>query len=164
MMNLTPSDIERFHDSYQPEPNSGCWLWAKRLNGSGYGIMSVRSRRLGAHRVAYSIHNGDITDGLFVCHKCDVRSCVNPDHLFLGTTRENILDAKRKGRLHRWAGARSGEANPKAVLSRDAVKLIRKIVAADITTKKEIADAFNVSRSNISMIASGELWKDCAHD
>lgn len=83
----------------EPEPNTGCWLWCGCYSDD-YGMM----RPLGlaqpdkAHRIAYRLFVGPITDGLYVCHHCDVTECVNPDHLFLGTAKDNAQDAMRKGR------------------------------------------------------------------
>lgn len=90
-----------------PEPNCGCWLWLGTINQDGYGVMRHDGRTQGAHRVSYEIFRGPITDGLFVCHRYDVRSCINPDHFFLGTHRENMEDKARKGR-GRGRGAGKG--------------------------------------------------------
>jgi hypothetical protein len=81
-----------------PEPNTGCWLWEGPVNFFGYGL-SHHSR---VHRLAWEEANGPIPDGLFVLHRCDVPSCCNPDHLFLGTHQDNADDKKRKGRDDCW--------------------------------------------------------------
>ncbi len=88
---LTPSQIERFHRSYLADPNSGCWLWALSLSPKGYAYMSVGGKKLRTNRISYALHKGPVPDGLDVDHKCNVRCCVNPDHLQLLTHRENIL-------------------------------------------------------------------------
>lgn len=85
-----------------PEPNSGCLLWMGRTDHDGYGRMDVvdsaGKRSLSAHRVAFELEFGEITNGLFVLHRCDTPLCINPDHLFLGTQKENCQDTARKGR------------------------------------------------------------------
>jgi hypothetical protein len=92
---------------------NGCWLWqgfiaprvplktgkgAGKVSKGGYGSIGYRGRNLGVHRVVWMIHNGPQPKGMHVCHSCDVRRCVNPDHLWLGTNRENITDMVKKGR------------------------------------------------------------------
>lgn len=81
-------------DKVSPEPNSGCWLWIGAVNEFGYGVTG-KGR---AHRISYEQHKGVIPAGLCILHKCDVPSCVNPDHLFAGTKRDNLVDMYRKGR------------------------------------------------------------------
>lgn len=90
----------RWQDRVIPEPNSGCWLWDGRYSNAGYGTYGGgRAReRVQAHRLAWEEMNGPIPDGLFVLHKCDVRGCVNVDHLFLGTAKDNTRDMMAKGR------------------------------------------------------------------
>ena len=90
---------EVFGDSYSPEPNSGCWLWIGSKWSCGYGRISRRGEEGQAHRLSWRLFHGPIPVGLFVCHTCDTPACVNPEHLFLGTSRDNALDAKHKGRL-----------------------------------------------------------------
>lgn len=79
-----------------------CWLWTGGIDRRiGYGQVSLFGRSVKAHRYAWVLHRGPIPDGLFVCHTCDVRHCVNPAHLWLGTNLENMRDAQAKGRLRR---------------------------------------------------------------
>lgn len=91
-----------FNDNYVPEPNSGCWLWIRRYTrGMGYGSFQInRQKNVRAHRHSWEIHKGPIPAKTHVLHRCDVPSCVNPDHLFLGTAKDNMLDKAAKGRHH----------------------------------------------------------------
>lgn len=108
---------DRIIANVEPEPNSGCWLWTAGLGGSGYGALRYGTPTR-AHRVSYMVFVGPITDGLFVCHRCDTPLCVNPDHLFLGTAKDNAVDAMRKGRLchqHQTHCANGHERTPENV-------------------------------------------------
>ena len=75
-----------------------CWLWSGSVTSAGYGDIQINYKRYSTHRYFYMKAFGDIPEGLHVLHKCDVRNCVNPDHLFLGTNLDNIKDAMKKGR------------------------------------------------------------------
>ncbi len=76
-----------------------CWLWTGFLNNKGYGQIGVANNKLAyTHRVSYALYIGEIPKGLLVLHKCDTPACLNPEHLFLGTQKENMQDCKRKGR------------------------------------------------------------------
>lgn len=95
---------ERFDAKYIPEPNSGCWLWFGAIGGEDdRGYISLKEndgpvKQVGAHRISWCLHRGKIPGGMHVLHHCDVPSCVNPDHLWLGTHQENMADKMRKGR------------------------------------------------------------------
>ena len=94
---------DRFWPKVNKNDPSGCWLWTAKARlreyGSIAGVVNGQRRPLYAHRVAWELAHGEIPDGLSVLHKCDVPLCVNPDHLFLGTQKENLADARQKGRL-----------------------------------------------------------------
>ena len=89
---------EHFDELYMPVPESGCWIWLRGVDKDGYGKAQVDNRHTRAHRLSYQMHKGEIGEGLCVCHKCDVTSCVNPNHLFLATNPQNTEDKRRKGR------------------------------------------------------------------
>lgn len=108
--------MDRFFSKVHMVPEAGCWIWAGCISGeTRYGaFMLSRGKQMGAHRASWIIHRGPIPEGMFVCHKCDTRECVNPDHLFLGTHTDNMQDCSRKGRTSRPYGRLSGKA--KAVI------------------------------------------------
>ena len=89
--------MDRFWQKVNVTPT--CWLWTASQNSDGYGVFSLDARTLRAHRVSWTLHAGKIPEGLCVLHSCDVRNCVRPAHLFLGTQRDNMVDASQKGRL-----------------------------------------------------------------
>lgn len=139
--------LTRFCEKVSPEPNSGCWLWAGALTTGGYGYIQKggRSGAITASRLAYTLFKGEVPDDMIVCHRCDVRCCVNPDHLFLGTNAVNYQDMINKGRL------RSPDCIP--------VKLTPQQVA-DIRTRRmrqvDFAKMYGVSESLVSRILSGQ--------
>lgn len=92
-------ELESFlENNSMPVTESGCRIWLAGINDSGYGCLHVAGKTLKAHRVSYEIHKGKIPAGLCVLHKCDVRCCIEPSHLFLGTVKENVADMFAKKR------------------------------------------------------------------
>ena len=80
-----------------PCPPSGCWLWDGGVNPSGYGVLGIIGRNQRAHRVSFEEFNGPIPEGMHVLHRCDVKSCVNPNHLYAGTVQDNANDRVKRG-------------------------------------------------------------------
>lgn len=148
--------IQSFHSKYV-KLESGCWEWKAGRFERGYGKFNKRASKYGissyAHRASWQIHFGEIPDGMQVCHKCDNPCCVNPEHLFLGSAKDNMEDASHKGRMYGWKRP-SGENHGRAKLSRDQVELIRE----DPRPRRVIAESFGVSLSRVSKIKQGVTW------
>lgn len=136
-------------------PTGDCWLWTGYKLQNGYSMIGRGPKSSGqeyVHRVSFMIHVGRMpAKGLYVCHKCDVRSCVNPAHLFEGTPQENNQDMAAKGRCiyHK------GEAHYRAKLAESDVRQIR---TSDLSAKVA-ADRFAVSLTTIYAIRRLELWR-----
>jgi hypothetical protein len=151
---------ERFHQKYEKK-ESGCWEWTGAITGQGYGNIYNKTKDgeykyYNAHKASWLIHNGQIEDGKQVLHKCHNKSCVNPNHLYLGDHKQNAIDAVENDD---WNTPNlEGENNPNAKLSEDDVKLIRRAYNQGEKTTKELAETYPVSRSYIYMILNEECW------
>lgn len=126
------------------EDESGCWLWLGAVKSNGYGNVVVNRRTVMAHRYSWERHHGPIPDGLYVLHRCDVRRCVRPDHLFLGTAAENTADMMRKGR----------QRSPIRRLD-DAVRAAIRAAALSGTRQHVLAEQHGIAQSTVSNIVRG---------
>ena len=163
MSRETTPAINRVLNRIEPLPWSGCWIFTGALNEFGYGIVGRGGRGQGndrAHRITYSHFVGKIPDGMFVCHHCDVPSCCNPDHLFLGFALDNTRDCWKKGR-----GVSPpenphvvGEVHPLAKLTADKVIEMRRL-RKEGKSLNTLASMFGVHSVTVLKITRRERWK-----
>jgi hypothetical protein len=135
----------RFHRGYETHAN-GCLLWKRAKDKDGYGLITSGpdKRSLRAHRVAWILEHGVIPERMLLCHRCDNKSCVNHEHLFLGTPADNSADMTSKGRQA-------------SKLSSEQVQMIRVLGAARVP-QREIAELIGTSPSNVWAILKGITW------
>lgn len=147
---------------------SDCWEWTGARLPAGYGVFWVNGKNEGAHRVSWQLHKGPIPDGLWVLHKCDNPRCVRPDHLFLGTPKDNTQDCQRKGRggdsgIGDWVLQNvhlipHGEEHSQAKLSAEAVSIIRAELRSG-KSQRSLARHFKVNQSTVRDIAINKTWR-----
>ena|SRR3990167_1266743 len=134
-----------------------CWKWDRPSKGTGYGQIALHHTKMSsAHRVSWRLAFGPIPQGQWVLHKCDVRHCVNPKHLFLGSPKDNSNDALNKQRL--CMGSRQWNSK----LTEAKVATIRRLYRSGLRTQVELAKQFGVIQGNISHIIVGRSWKHVA--
>jgi hypothetical protein len=134
----SPEYFEECTDKASGPLDTDCWLWNKAIDEAGYGRFGKTS--LYAHRESYGLFVGTVPEGMIICHECDVRACVNPKHLFIGTYQDNNDDMIEKGRDRKFR-----------ILSDEDVSEIRLRLAGG-EQQKSIATDFNISRSMVSAI------------
>jgi hypothetical protein len=136
-----------------------CWEWVGTRRPEGYGLFWNGERQVRAHRFAWELVNGPIPAGLSLCHSCDNPPCVRPDHLFVGTQRQNLEDMTRKGRRRSRPPVReqNGSANAMAKLTEEQVAHIKGMAAAG-HYHDDIAARFGVTRANVSYVTR-KTWR-----
>lgn len=143
----------RFYQKIDMLPDS-CWIWLASLWPDGYGkFVPFHNGSMRAHRWSYEYHIGPIPEDLLVLHECDVKECVNPDHLFLGTHKDNMKDRNNKNRQVQ------GENVNTAKLIADEVKEIRLLYKNNMCTQKDLSSEFGVTPAMISSIIRRKSWK-----
>jgi len=141
--------LELFQEKYIMDENTGCWNWIARKNPKGYGQFHLGKTIYQAHRASWVLYKGEIPEGLWVLHICDNPSCVNPNHLFLGTNDDNMKDMARKGRSTR------GERSHTCKINEDIVKEIRN----SKETAKQLSKKFGLSVYGIYQVKYRKTWK-----
>lgn len=132
-----------------------CWEWLGTKSSDGYAELKYKRKHIRANRIMWEMVNGQIPNGMIICHRCDNPACVNPHHLFLGTQMDNMHDKIAKGR-HSY-----GENHKLHKLTIRQVKQIRKQVSERTATMSQIARNMNVSLTTISSIVHEKTWKEC---
>lgn len=173
----TPVEVRFWKYVAKPENPDGCWLWTGASMPGGYGqiIRTWPNRtRVKASRLSYRMHKGEIPKGHGVLHKCDNPPCVNPDHLFTGTQKDNVDDMIAKGRAATGRRGRPnlklrykhgpnpklrGENNHAHKLTNKQVAEIRESYSRKERTQDQLAEIYGVTRSGISKITRGKTWK-----
>ncbi|SRR6266478_4076534 len=133
--------------------DNGCWRYTGGLNGRGYGNFWLDGKTCSAHVVSFELHNGPVLEGMQVCHSCDYKPCINPEHLFVGTQQDNTDDMIAKGR-GRFKGEESGQAK----LTAEDVMYIKRLIE-DGYSVSSIADLYNMTYQAIRHIKIGRSWR-----
>jgi hypothetical protein len=159
MHSVDPFLMARFMTYVERRVSDGCWLWMGVENSNGYGRFTHKDDHHLAHRFGYELFFGSIPDGMNVCHRCDNRKCVNPEHLWLGSQSDNLNDAVAKGRMHR--PDTRADRNGNTSLTWEKVRTIRSMHDSGVR-KFHLASLFGVSPSTIGNIINQETWKEQA--
>ena len=161
----TDSDIERFNKYIQKGKQDECILWTGGRFYNGYGQFRLGKKKIKAHRFSFVIHKGPIPEGMLVCHRCDNPICVNPDHLWLGTSKQNSEDRDKKGRMgdcgaccKKTTGMFKGVKNPAAKITQADADSIRKKYTTGKYTYRKLAKIFYLSSASIANVIKERTW------
>lgn len=132
----------------------GCWIWLMSADKHGYGYFHIDAVSVKAHRASYEEYNGPVPKGMLVCHRCDTPACINPEHLFVGTYKDNAEDMVKKGRQSRKKGERIGTSK----LLESEVREISLLLQHSQLAQGAIAEKFKVNQRTISEINIGKRW------
>ncbi len=145
---------------------NGCWIWTGEKYRGGYGRIFIRMNdngsqyRRSTHRISYEIFKGEIPKGMLVCHKCDVKACFNPDHLFIGTQYDNVHDCINKGRSAHSIVKGGFEFNPAYKMNPDSVLNLRRDIKYSGLSTRKLAVIYGISQPLVSLIGSRKIWID----
>lgn len=146
--------MDRFWSKVDKTSNkNGCWVWTRAKARRGYGEFGIGREHFLAHRFILTLKESRCIDGLLACHRCDNPSCVNPDHLWVGTTQENTLDMLKKGR------SLKGEDHPMRTLSKDVVVKIRLLYENGGHSHSTLAKMFSICPATVGKILRRERWR-----
>lgn len=134
---------------------TGCWIWIGRVSGNGYGLLKRLNKSMSAHRASYEAFCGEISDGMNILHKCDTKTCVNPDHLYQGTHIQNMQDMKNRGRGYSAFG---NEFAKRKINEEKALKIFN-----STASNKETAELYGVSKTTVHRIKRKMIWRSI-HD
>lgn len=156
-MDMQTKRILKSRLSARSREKDGCLIWLGRKDRKGYGVFSVNNKNMKTHRASWLAHKGIIPNGLWVLHKCDNPLCFKFEHLFLGTPRDNVMDAISKGR-HRVPYF-VGESHKSSKLTLKQVLMIRQCYAEGKNTPSQLAKKCRVTKAAIRSVINNRNWK-----
>lgn len=152
LSDLSPNHIRRFWKRVNKSGPNGCWIWTGARNSLGYGAIMIKRKHWLSHRISYALLCGSPDPKLMLCHHCDNKACVNPSHMFLGTSKDNLADAAKKGRTAR------GQRHSMHKLNENEVLNIRELSSCG-KSAIDISKLFNISYTHAWSITKRKVWR-----